>query len=77
MMRIEHCRMARSGLRWTVNELARQSGISPRTIARFELGGRVAQQTLAAIKTTLEDAGAQFIDGEEAVGVLLRQRARP
>jgi transcriptional regulator with XRE-family HTH domain len=64
--------MARSGLRWSLNELALQSGVSRRTVARFELGGRVSSQTLAALRKALQTAGAEFIDNDELVGVVLK-----
>jgi DNA-binding XRE family transcriptional regulator len=69
---IVHCRMARTGLRWSLDELARQSGVSRRTIARFELGGRVSAETLEALRNTFENAGAKFIEADQLVGVVLR-----
>jgi transcriptional regulator with XRE-family HTH domain len=64
--------MARSGLRWSLTELAQQSGVSRRTIARFEMGGRVSAQSLEALRMTLETAGAQFIESDQAIGVVLK-----
>src|SRR5690349_10464681 len=52
-MQIVQCRMARSGLRWSLSDLARHSGVSRRTIARFELGGRVSDESLHAVRRTL------------------------
>lgn len=63
--------MARSGLRWSLDDLAQQSGVSRRTIARFELGGRVGAQSIDALRRTLEAAGAEFLDNGDAIGVLL------
>jgi len=74
-MQIVQCRMARSGLRWSLSDLAQQSGVSRRTIARFELGGRVSAESLEALRLTLERAGAKFIENDQAVGVVLKGRA--
>jgi transcriptional regulator with XRE-family HTH domain len=74
-MKIAQCRMARSGLRWSLDDLAQESGISRRTIARFELGGRVNDETIDALRRTLETAGAEFIDHHDTVGVVLREGA--
>jgi transcriptional regulator with XRE-family HTH domain len=68
--------MARSGLRWSLTDLAKQSGVSRRTIARFELGGRVSPKTLITLRKTLETAGAKFIEDEQAVGVVLKEHER-
>jgi transcriptional regulator with XRE-family HTH domain len=73
-VQITHCRMARSGLRWSLNDLARHSGVSRRTIARFELGGRVNPETVLSLRRALEAAGAKFIESDEAVGVVLKDR---
>jgi len=64
--------MARSGLGWSLDELAQQSGISRRTIARFELGGRVNAQTVEVLRITLETAGVQFVESNQAIGVVLK-----
>jgi len=66
--------MARSGLRWSLSDLAQQSGVSRRTIARFELGGRVSAESLEALRLTLERAGAKFIENGQTVGVVLKGR---
>lgn len=64
--------MARSGLRWTLDDLALQSGVSRRTIARFELGGRVTLHTVEALRKTLEAAGVEFIDRDQVIGVVVK-----
>ena len=59
-------RAARAILRWTGHELAAASGVSYGAIQRAEtVDGMPNMQTknLAAIKSTLEAAGLQFIDG--------------
>ena len=71
-MDIAQCRMARSGLRWTLDDLAARSGRSRRTVARFELGGRVNAETVDALRKALESAGAEFVQGDNAIGVVLQ-----
>ena len=43
-------RMARAALRWSVEELARNSGVSEKTIRRIEAYGSVPNLTLATVK---------------------------
>jgi transcriptional regulator with XRE-family HTH domain len=71
-MNIFQCRMARSALRWSLDDLARQSGISRRTIARFELGGRVTDKTATALLEAFQTAGALFINNDQGIGVMLK-----
>lgn len=61
--------MARAALNWTAQELAVNANVGISTVNRFETG-QVAPipATLAAIRTALEAAGVEFIDG----GVKLR-----
>ena len=57
-------RAARSMLRWSAEVLAQKSGIGSATIKRYELADGVPNanlKTLMAIKTTLEQAGIEFI----------------
>jgi len=57
------CRAARSLLAWSQNKLATASGVTKKTIADFERGARTPRQaTIAAIRSTLESAGIEFID---------------
>ena len=54
-------RAARAWLGWTRGKLTLKSGISERAIARYELGRSVPyDETLAVLRSTLEDAGIQF-----------------
>jgi DNA-binding XRE family transcriptional regulator len=57
------CRMARGGLRMTIEELAEAAGVSPTTVVRFEAErGRTNQTTRDALRRVLETAGAEFVD---------------
>ena len=66
-------RMARGGLGISVRELARLSGVNKATIVRTEAGLTVRADTLAAIRSALEAAGAEFLvceaSGQVAVAV--------
>lgn len=64
MLTVAQLRAARTAARWTIEELARESGVSVRTIKTIE--GREGDpgcrpQILQSLKTTLEAAGIEFI----------------
>ena len=70
-------RAARALIRWTAEDLSRQSAVSLRTIRRAELAERVTSMTTAndlAVRHALEAAGVEFIDGDGGgPGVRLRK----
>jgi transcriptional regulator with XRE-family HTH domain len=74
-------RAARALIRWTAEDLSRQSAVSLRTIRRAELAERDTSMTAAndlAIRHALEAAGVEFIDENGGgPGLRLRQRRRP
>jgi len=71
-------RAARALIKWTAEDLSRQSAVSLRTIRRAELAERETSMTAAndlAIRRALEAAGVEFIDGNGGgPGVRLRTR---
>jgi transcriptional regulator with XRE-family HTH domain len=71
-------RAARALLRWSAEELARQSSVSLRTIRRAELSEGRATMTQAnnlSLRRALESAGIEFIDENGGgPGVRLRKR---
>jgi len=73
-------RAARSLIKWTAEDLARQSSVSLRTIRRAELADQDTSMTTAnelAVRRALEAAGVEFIDENGGgPGVLLR-KSRP
>jgi hypothetical protein len=72
-------RAARGLLRWTAEDLARQSAVSLRTIRRAELAEGEMSMIAAnhlAIRQALEVAGVEFID-ENGGGPGVRLRKRP
>ncbi|WP_246687498.1 helix-turn-helix domain-containing protein [Mesorhizobium sp. B3-1-7] len=60
-MNVIQCKMARVALGWGTRDLARNAGVSPDTIARFERGEQLKGSTIATIQATLEAAGIEFI----------------
>ena len=74
-------RAARALIRWTAEDLSRQSAVSLRTIRRAELAERDTSMTAAndqAIHRAFEAAGVEFIDENGGgPGVRLKKRARP
>ncbi|WP_210211306.1 helix-turn-helix transcriptional regulator [Mesorhizobium sp. M2A.F.Ca.ET.043.05.1.1] len=60
-MNIIQCKMARVALGWGTRDLARNAGVSPDTVARFERGEQLKGSTVAALRSTFEAAGIEFI----------------
>jgi len=73
----DQVRMARSALRWTVQELAAKAAISKNTVTAVEADGDAHATTLAAIQHALEAAGVVFIaENGGGPGVRLRKRTK-
>jgi hypothetical protein len=68
-------RAARALLRWSSDDLSKQSGVGTATIKRIEVMAGVPSgqiRTLMAIKNALEKGGVQFVgDPEDRPGVRL------
>jgi DNA-binding XRE family transcriptional regulator len=65
------CRMARAALDWSQRDLAKASGVSWRTILRFETGEEIMPVRVKALRHALEAEGILFIDsGRLAGGVI-------
>jgi transcriptional regulator with XRE-family HTH domain len=63
--------MARAALEWSLADLSAASGISRRTILRFERGETVMPATVKALRHALEAKSILFIDsGHLAGGVI-------
>ena len=73
-------RAARSLIKWTAEDLARESRVSLRTIRRAELADQETSMTTPnnfAVRGALEAAGVEFIDENGGgPGVRLRKRQR-
>ena len=61
--------MARAGIGWRAKDLAEAAGVGPATVARFELGETVADETRAKLERALLDGGAQFSARSGRIGV--------
>ncbi len=74
-------RAARALLRWSAEDLARQSLLSVATIRRAELTENETSMTVAndmVVRRALETAGVEFIDENGGgPGVRLKKRSRP
>ena len=55
------CRMARAALGWSTDKLAAEAKVGRATVHRFEQGGDARQSSLDAVRSTLENAGIEFI----------------
>ncbi|VVQ04258.1 hypothetical protein PS918_04486 [Pseudomonas fluorescens] len=58
-----HCAQARAMLGWSVDELARESGVSVDAIQRFEAKREVADVTRLALAYRFESEGLVFFPG--------------
>jgi hypothetical protein len=74
-------RAARALVRWSAEDLARDSAVGVTTIRRAELSDTKTSMTTAndlAVRRSLENAGVEFIDENGGgPGVRLRMRQRP
>jgi transcriptional regulator with XRE-family HTH domain len=71
------CKMARVALGWGTRDLARNAGVSPDTIARFERGEQLRASTAEGVQAAFEKAGIEFIP-ENGGGVGVRfAKAKP
>ena len=72
-------RAARALIKWTAEDLSRQSAVSLRTIRRAELAEHETSMTMPndlAVRRALESAGVEFIN-ENGGGPGVRLRKRP
>jgi predicted transcriptional regulator len=77
----EQIRAARAMLGWSVSELARQAGVSWRTVQRAEAAGasvpRMHIATIEKLQRALEDGGIEFLQASQRSnggGVGIRRR---
>ncbi len=67
-MNVRQCRMARAALEWSQQNLADASGVSARTVIRYEAGESVLRARVEAMRHALETRGVLFIDSGQFVG---------
>lgn len=68
-------RMARAGLKWSADHLAKQAKLGWITVQRFEDGKPVRKSTVDAIETVLVKAGVLLI-GQDGVRIPPKQSQR-
>ena len=66
--------MARTALDWSLQDLADASGVSRRTIARFEAGESVLPARVQLMRRTFEAQGISFIDSGHLSGGVIPPR---
>ena len=80
-LKASQIRAARALLRWSADDLARESALGLATIRRAENSDEETSMTAAndmAVRRTLEGAGVEFIDENGGgPGVRLKKRQRP
>lgn len=67
-MNVRQCRMARAALDWSQQDLAAASGISARTVIRYEAGQAVLPARVQALRQALEAKGVLFIESGRLAG---------
>jgi transcriptional regulator with XRE-family HTH domain len=73
-MNVRQCRMARAALDWSQSDLAAASGVSWRTISRFEAGEPVLPARVTALRHAMEAKGILFIDNGHLAGGVIPPR---
>lgn len=75
MIQKQQISAARGLLSWSKSDLSTASGVSERTIARFEAGeGDITASKLEQLEVALEAQGIEFIDGGVVLERLKRRR---
>lgn len=62
-------KMARAAFGWSTHDLARKANVGRVTVARFESGETISEDSLAKIESALAGAGAAFTKKTGRVGV--------
>lgn len=69
------CKAARNLLEWKQEDLSKNSGIGMSTIANFERKKiNPISRTLKELKATFEEAGIEFENSEEGIGLRLSKK---
>jgi len=70
-MNVRQCRMARAALDWSQRDLALASGVSARSVIRFEAGESILPARVHTLRKALESQGVVFVEsGTFAGGVV-------
>lgn len=67
--------MARAALKWSIDNLREAAGVARMTVARFEGGKPVSEESVQAMRTALERNRVHFVDKGRLAGAVVRLRA--
>lgn len=67
-MNVRQCRMARAALDWSQQDLAAASGVSARTVIRYEAGEPVLPTRVKSLRDAFEEKGVLFVDSGHLTG---------
>jgi transcriptional regulator with XRE-family HTH domain len=67
-MNIVQCRMARAALDWSQRDLAQASGVSARTVIRYEAGEPVLPARVQKLRAAFLGVGVLFIESGHLAG---------
>jgi transcriptional regulator with XRE-family HTH domain len=67
-MNVVQCRMARAALDWSQQGLAKASGVSARTVIRFEAGESVLPARVEKMRDAFEAQHVLFVDSGPLAG---------
>ena len=71
------CRMARSALGWSTQDLAREADVGVNTVSRFEAGQDARLSSVEKMRRVLEERVIFIEENGEGPGVRLRRKAEP
>lgn len=71
---VEACRAARGLLNWSLDDLASHAGVGRASVARYELGESVRQETIDALQRAFEANGVKITNGNGTGARLLKDK---
>jgi len=75
MITPNQCRAARELVGWSREDLQKKTKLARETIGNFERGsGNLTMKTLDILKTTFENAGIEFVDDGDRLGVVILKK---
>lgn len=67
--------MARAALKWSIDDLREAAGVGRMTVARFEGGRSVNDESVHAMRKALEMKRVRFVDSGDLAGAVVRMTA--
>lgn len=74
-MKTAQCKMARAGLGWSARDLADNAQVGYATVARFESGDAISDESLGKIDAALKAAGVSLTGGGGRLGVSIPDKS--